>query len=567
MKKYLFILITVVTGLAAAAQSIDAGRKAMYYEKWESAAASFREVIRQQPQNMEAHYWLMKTLLEQQKPDEAKQLIRTVAQQSPGLLKDHPILQVAEGELLLRDSTTAEAAARFEQALKDTKQKDPQILTAIARAYLDAKRTEYDYMLDLLDKAAKRDKNNPDIYTLQGDVYRRIGDGGKAVQAYTVALQKDPSYARADYSMGKIYLTQQNTQLFLHHFNSALQKDAAYRPALYELYYYYYFRDVNLAKDYLDKYIAASDPSPANDYMMTDLLFVSSKYAAALEKAKELLAKDTAQAQPRLYKLIAYSYDALNDSMQALDYIGKYFDRATDTQLVAKDYALRASLLQRFDGREQEALADLQKAVDMDTVAANKAEYLADLAAIHKKAGNKSEEAYWLGQLYRTKPDPTNLDLYYWGLAHYSAEEYVQADSVFGLYTQQYPDHIHGHYWRAKSNALIDTTMEQGLAVPHYQQVIALASADSVKNKSLLIQSYGYVGAYEANVQKDFETALENFNKILELDPGNADALRYSDILKKWVSEGSKKSGDKSGTDKPDDRKSGVEKTAADKTK
>jgi tetratricopeptide (TPR) repeat protein len=381
---------------------------------------------------------------------------------------------------------------------------------------------------------------------LQGEVYRRMQDGGKAVQSYMTALEKDANYAKAEYSIGKIYLTQQNTEYFLKHFTNAVQKDPAYTPALYELYYYYYFRDVNLAKDYLDKYIANRDPSVENDYMLIDLMYVSSKHAQALEMARQLLQKEKDAAQPRLYKLIAYSYEALGDSTNAMEYINTYFGRAVDTQLVAKDFELRAKLLQKFAGNEEKAIADLQRAIEMDTLAANKANYMTGLAKLNKKMGNRSQEAYWLGQLYSVKENATNLDLYNWGLAHYSAQEYPKADSVFAMYTEKYPEHIHGYYWRAKSNALIDTTMELGLAVPYYQKVIELAAPDSLKNKSLLIQAYGYVGAYQANVKKDFEDALAQFGKILELDPQNADAIRYSDILKKWV----KNEAEKSGSDK-----------------
>jgi tetratricopeptide (TPR) repeat protein len=532
MKKYLILIITFFSATLAFTQNAGEGKKYMYYERWQSAENTLREVIKREPQNAEAYYWLAQSLLEQQKSAEAKQLL-TEAKQSA--VKDHPLLRVMDGELLLRDGNLTEATQRFEEVLKDTRQKDAEVLMAVSRAYLNAKRTEYPYVLDLLDKAEKRDKNNPEVYNLQGDVYRRMSDGGKAVQAYTAALQKQPSYAKAEYNIGKIYLTQQNSEMFLKHFTNAVQKDPAYTPALYELYYYYYFRDVNLAKEYLDKYIAQRDASVENEYMMVDLLYVSSKHAQALDMARQLLAKEKEAAQPRLYKLIAYSYDAAGDSVNALDYIGRYFAKAHDTQFVAKDYELRANLLQKFAGREQEAIADLEKAIAMDTLAAHKADYMADLAAIYKKSGDKNKEAYWLGQLYQTKESPTNLDLYYWGLAHYSAQEYPQADTVFGLYTEKYPEHIHGFYWRAKSNALIDTSMELGLAIPYYQKMIELAAVDSIKNKSLLIQAYGYIGAYEANVKKDFEEALVHFGKILELDPGNADAIRYSDILKKWV--------------------------------
>lgn len=550
MKKYLLLTSLLFSTIFSFAQSLDEAKKFMYYERWESAEKTLRQLIQQQPQDMDAYYWLAACLLEQDKKTEAKQLLATANEQIAKGAKETPMLKVAAGELLLRDSLQTEAAQKFEDALKDTKQKDPDVLMAVARAYLNAKRTNYDYVLDLLGKAAKRDKNNPAVYTLQGEVYRRMQDGGKAVQSYMTALEKDPNYAKAEYSIGKIYLTQQNTEYFLKHFTNAVQKDPAYTPALYELYYYYYFRDVNLAKDYLDKYIANRDPSVENDYMLIDLMYVSSKHAQALDMAKQLLQKEQDEAQSRLYKLIAYSYEALGDSTNAMEYINTYFGKAVDSQLVAKDFELRAKLLQKFAGNEEKAIADLQRAVEMDTLAANKADYMASLAKLNKKMGNRSQEAYWLGQLYGVKENATNLDLYNWGLAHYSAQEYPKADTVFAMYTEKYPDHIHGYYWRAKSNALIDTTMELGLAVPHYQKVIELAAPDSLKNKSLLIQAYGYVGAYQANVKKDFEDALVQFGKILELDPQNDDAIRYSDILKKWVKNEAERPGtDKSGTE------------------
>ena len=533
MRKSFILTGICVLSLFASAQTVDEGKQFMYYERWVSAAKTFESIIQREPVNMEARYWMIQLLLEQNKPVEAKQILQAAQQQV--VTKMHPLITVANGNFLLRENNLSEAVKQFEEALKDTRERDPEVMAAIVRAYLDSKMTNYPYLIELLDKAQKRDKNNPELYTLQGDIYRRMGDGGKAVQSYSEALQKKNGYAKALYSIGKIYLTQQNPEMYLKYFNEAIQKDPAFTPALYELYYYYYFRDVHLAKQYLDQYIAHSDPSIEHEYIQTDLLYVSSKHQEALDKAKFLLQKEGNAAQPRLYKLIAYSYDALHDSTNALEYIGKYFQHANDTVLVAKDFALRAALLQKFPGRENEAVADLLKAVEMDTIAANKLEYLADLATLSKKAGDRSREAYWLGKLYMAKADPSNLDLYYWGVAHYSAQEYKQADSVFGLYTEKYPDHIHGFYWRAKSNALIDTSMELGLAVPYYQKVIEIASAEPEKNKTLLIQAYGYAGSYEANVRKDYDTALVYFTKILELDPQNADASRYSEILRKWV--------------------------------
>src|SRR4030095_441805 len=186
-------------------------------------------------------------------------------------------------------------------------------------------------------------------------------------------------------------------------------------------------------------------------------------------------------------------------------------------------------------GNTDKVIADYEKAFAMDSLPKNKADYATSIIAVYKKEGKKHDQAVWQGKLFSLKENPTNIDLYNWGLAHYLAGDFKEADTVFAAYSVKYPEHIHGYYWRAKSNAILDSTMETGAAVPLYEKVIELGHTDSLKNKSFLVVAYGYLGAYAANVKKDYGEALENFEKILELDPANADAKKYSEILEKRV--------------------------------
>lgn len=228
----------------------------------------------------------------------------------------------------------------------------------------------------------------------------------------------------------------------------------------------------------------------------------------------------------------------MGDSVKALQFINTYFEKEKPENYVARDYALKAQLINKDSASRNEASALWEKAVVLDTLPEHKLEYMHKLAANYKQAGNRSREAYWLGKIYETKKEPSNLDLYYWGLAHYAAKEYPQADSVFALYAAKYPDQIHGYLWRAKSCAFIDSSMENGLAIPWYTKVIEIAGANAAANKTILIQAYGYIGAYLANVKKDYPVALDNFEKILELQPDDADASKYAGILKKWIKAG-----------------------------
>ena len=537
MKRQIILFALCLYTATAFPQSIDEAKKFIYYERWDAAEEHFERIIKTSPQNLEAYYWLTKALLHQNDLEGAKKVQGQLHDflSSNSKVKALPLNRVSGGELLLHEGKKDEAKAIFEQLQKETRNKKPEVLIAIATAYLDAKSPEYEYVLELLSKAEKKDKRNPKIFALRGDVYRRLNNGSKAVQAYMQALNADKSYSKASYGIGKIYLTQNNPEMFLRYFNEAISRDPAFAPAYYDLFYYYYFRDVNKAKGYLDKYLANSDPSLSNEYLLTDFLYASSQPEPAIKKAKALLEKEKDSAEPRLFKLIAYSYDALGDSTNALNYLQQYFNEEEDSNYVAKDFELKAKLLAKFPGNDDEVISSLQRAIAMDTLIANKVEYASQLATLFEEKGDKSEHARWLGKVYQLKTEPSNIDLYYWGVAHYAAGEYPEADSVFAVYTEKHPEHVQGYYWRAKSNALIDSTMEQGLAIPYYENVIEMASANTSENKALLIQAHGYLGAYYANVKKDYEAALINFDKIVELDPANDDALRYREILEKWA--------------------------------
>jgi tetratricopeptide (TPR) repeat protein len=174
--------------------------------------------------------------------------------------------------------------------------------------------------------------------------------------------------------------------------------------------------------------------------------------------------------------------------------------------------------------------------VELETDSNSIVKYYKTLADLAKQQKDYTVRAIWLGKYYMKNKKSTNVDLFNWGLAWFQAGNYEKSDSVFAMYVDKYPTQLFGYYWRARSNAAIDTTMEQSLAIPHYLKVIEIGELDSTgSSKRQLIESYGYLAGYETNQNKNYGKAIEYFEKLLLLDPSNEQAKKYVQILKETM--------------------------------
>ena len=545
-------LLFVMGGLRS--QSTVEAYRLLYYQRYEGAAHLLQSIIKADPNNAEAWWLLTRTYLHNGKTD----IIRDSLRLLPAGNANAPLILCAYGQVLLQDHKKDSAMLCFNKALEETKQKDPKVLLAIALAQQDAPEGDANYAIDLLNRAIKRDKHNPELYVAMGNAYRKLANGTESYKAYQAALDQDNHYAEAAYRLGKIFVSQANDAMYVKYFTDAVTADSLYGPAWYELYYHYYFKDVNKAMDCLQHYIAASDKSSANDYLLTDLLYASRKYQEAIQHAQQILGQQGQQAEPRLFKLIAYSYKELNDSARALEYMRAYFGRQQDTGFVVKDYETMGDIYDKMQ-QPDSAATYYVRAAAMEKDTTKSIAYDKKLAELYKKLKDYPNQAIWLGKYYQHSPQATNLDLFNWGLAHYMAKNYPMADSVFGLYEAKYPDQDFGYYWRARSAAAIDTSMTMGIAVPHYLKLIEIAGKDTTSktNRKHLVESYGYIAAYKANAEKDYAGAIDYFEKLLDLDPGNTDAQRYISILKKNLERAAKQTDKAEKAEKSETTKAG----------
>ena len=178
--------------------------------------------------------------------------------------------------MLLQEGKKTEASGFFNDAIKDTKEKDAAILAAVADAQIQSKTGDANYAIDLLNKAIKRDKKNASLYVLLGDAYMKSSNGSEAFKAYQQATEIDDKYASAYHKLAEIFVTQKNPEMYVSYFQKAIAADPNYAPSIYRLYVYEFNRDPAKAMEYYKEYQSKSDASVENQYDLADL-FISTK--------------------------------------------------------------------------------------------------------------------------------------------------------------------------------------------------------------------------------------------------------------------------------------------------
>ncbi len=555
MKKNVFIILAFLFSTAfVRAQSVEDGIKFLYYEKNKSAKETLQKVVSSKPKDAYAIYWLGQAMLADDDIGGAKALYQKAL--NDGI--NDPWIWVGTGHVqLLEGGDINSAKQKFEQAITSSKGKkaeNPDILNAIGRANASgsSKIGDPTYAIEKLKRAAQIDTKNPDILINLGINYLKLGSekGGEAVQAFTDAITRDPKNAKAFARIGRVYQSQDNKESMNEWYGKAISTDPTYGPVYADYFNYYAERDVNVAKEYLDKFVANSDQDCTTNYFVADYLFRAGKYQESLDKAKAMEAGEC-KTYPRLGILYAYNYNRLGDSMQAKNYMQQYFAAMPASSIEPADYVLAGNVYGKVSGFEDTAASYLSKAMEIDTVQKNKSKYIDSIASLYKRANRPQERFQWVKKSYSLSATPSNRDMFDMGEAAFNADSLALSDSIFKMYQAKYPDQMFGYLWRIKVAQKQDSTLTT--AVQPITDYINFLSKDSVQNKANIVYYHSLLAQYYANTAKDAQGAINEFQKILEVDPGNPDAQKYIDVLKKSQEKPKPSSGSKT-TTKPKSR-------------
>lgn len=537
-KSAIVLLFSAFLSIAALAQNVQEGVNHFYAERYQSAKSLFEKLVSSNPKNAEAVYWLGQTLIATDDLAGA----RSVYENGLAANANAPLVQVGMGHVELMEGKANEARQRFETAIstsKGRKGEDPNILNAVGRANVDAyteknKLGDLDYAIAKLNAAAQLAPTNAEILLNLGLAYRKKHQGGQAITNYIKANQVNPNFAVPAYRTAMLYKTQQNWDIVIENLNKAIAADPKFAPAYLELYYYYllYPKDFSKAEEYAKQYIANSDPSVENDYLEAQTKYVQKQYDQAINIGQNIITKAGEKVNPRVFRMMAYAHVEKGDTAGAKQYVDQFFAKAKEDDVIGADYLLHADVYAK--NNPAVVKESYYKAAKMDSVLTNQVKILNEGIERFRKSGQKSFEADLRLLSYQLRsPNVNPAELFQIGLPYYQGGAYERADSVFGAYATAMPDSIYGHYWRALSLSQIDTTMEQGLAVPAFEKSLQIAETDKVRFKSQGLQATTYLAGYANNVKKDKETAIMYLKKALEFDPANSAVQHSLDILSK----------------------------------
>ena len=556
MKNLKFTLV-LLTGLLVAnlshAQSIEDGKKFLYYEKFISAKNVFQQLLAANPANEEAAYWLGQTLIA---PDEDKDIEGAKAVYQKGLTANanSALLKAGMGHIELLEGKTQQARSSFESAISLSGGKNMMVLDAIgfANGDFDSKLGDGAYAIEKLQQATNmKGFKDARIMTDLGDAFRKIQDGGSAQRTYEAALVIDPKYARAKFRIGRIYQSQGFSQapIYLQYYNDAIALDPNYAPVYFYLHQYIYETDVVKSATYLEKYLAAKGSDEPNAcFLSAQMKFAQGLFSENITAAEACIATSP-NPYPNLFGLVAYgnykiadTREKAGDSTGAMSAYGnskigfdKYFQKQKPGKLGARDYFTYAKVLLKFPGNEALAGTFMEKAVELDSTEIGKVTMLKEVATTYEKRGLYAEAGDWYKKVLNIKKVPTKTDIYNAAYSYYRIGQFAASAQLFETYTQKYGDDILGYYMMGKSYWGVDTVMAYGLANNSFTRAIEVGEAypDKTKIVSQLMAAYKYFIAYSANVEKNYPQAIMYADKALLIDPNDQEVKANKEALSK----------------------------------
>lgn len=413
----------------------------------------------------------------------------------------------------------------FSQKDELLKSKDITVLNSTAKSLMEKPETQ-PKALQLL-KRAESVKPNFETSMLLGDLYAKMGDGGKAISNYESAASHDPKSGEPQYKIGNVYQRSTNVDMALDHYNKSVTTDPKLALAWKEIGEMQYAKKNGAeAVKAQEQYISLVHASDEDVVRMAFYYFMAKDFTKAGETFKK--AYDRGAVQGTALRYYALTLNEQNDLVLGQKIFDEYLQQAKPETVSASDYALYAKMLTESK-QDSLAIIAIDKSLAIDSTQITLRQTKAE--ALYKgKRYTEAVAAYDKLMASRTKPAAS--DLFGLGRSLYYSENYQRADTTFRKLIEAQPTVAPVYLWAARTNANLDPESTAGLAKPFYEKVIELGQATPDKSKADLKEAYQYLGYYHL-LKKEIALSKANWEKVLVIDPQNEQAQNALKLIKK----------------------------------
>jgi tetratricopeptide (TPR) repeat protein len=445
-----------------------------------------------------------------------------------GLASDPAFIFNAIGQAKLQLNTNAAEAEKTLNGIASKNKKNMDVQAAIARAYLENNMP--DKAAKVIDAAMNTNNSSSVIYLVQGDMFAKKNDFGNAGSAYEQAIYFDAQNKAAYLNYARIFSSRNMASAIGMLQNLEGIDNTSFLPyrEMAEIYFQHarYGNALNAYKKFIenDKFSLSDYPTYAS------LLFFSGDNTKSLEIVKTGLKGNPSNFV--LNRFLMWNLFELKQYAEGMKEGDKFMNMQGD--FIYLDYVYYSKLLTE-NNRKEEAIAAMEKGLLTD---ATKIADYKTIAKLYSDLGQYDNSIKYYNIYIEKAGEQANTDDYLTlGRAYYTAvtldtlmnktqkEAYVlKGDSVFSYAAQQNPESYTANLWRARINFVLDTEVEKGLSKPYYEAVIPLLKPEEQREKDILIEAYRYLGYYYI-VKNDIKNSKVFWDKVIELDPANQQAL------------------------------------------
>ena len=353
MKRIVIGAAVLFFGNFAFAQSLQEGITSVDSDKFAQAKQNFTAMIAKEP-TADNYFYLGNTYLKQVEPDYAKaseSFTKGLAADSKSYLNKIGLATIKLGK------GDKSAIAEIQGIVKDSKEKDPEVLFRAAEALtLFEKNNAPDVAIDYMNKAIEKGQKKgvpANYYYSLGDAYRLKKLPGDAMTAYEKALPIAKSKASVYTRMATLWMAAQQWKLADENIKKAIAADATYAPAYKaKAAYNIKYQQNALATQDLINYAKYADEDPYTQLEIAKLYFTNEDYA----NAKTTLDKVFDKVDDAIkYKLKSYIQYGDGDYAGAKQNMDTFISKVEKSRVMPGDQGLQGLIAAGLAKNEKDA--------------------------------------------------------------------------------------------------------------------------------------------------------------------------------------------------------------------